>query len=346
MNRLHLAFLNVGQGDTTIIYDVDSGEAVVVDCVDYLQVMSFFENYGIRHLRALIITHAHADHYSGAIRLLDSLERQGITWDAIVFQWQMFRSPRELLSDGDHHSDFVGGGVQRKDIFRDLMVWASNKRNKSKHIDHPLLPKDSKIIKSITFCHPEFSDIQELYETGSLNNLSYVIRVEDGTTAMLMGDLEPAGWELLKDNHPDLLQNDVIKFPHHGVWRNGNINALLDEVRPFIIIVSVGSSNSYGHPSLDVFNEIRKRDQIRLLCTQATKYCCDELETPRESILQILQTEDIVSSLVNIQSRNGCPCAGTVIIELGDQARVIWPSIELHNHKIIDRFMKTHRCNM
>jgi competence protein ComEC len=348
MGQLQLAFLNVGQGDTTVIYDPDSGEAVVVDCVDFLQVFQFFDAKGLNRLKALIITHAHADHFSGAISLLDNCERRGVAWDACIFQWHKPYLPSaDLLRDGDGHSDAIEtNDGRKKSAYEGLLAWARQPMNKKKHIQPHELRRDSRILTALTFCHPEFRDLQELYESGSLNNLSYVIRVSNGLSALLMGDLEPYGWSHLRNNHPNVINNAVIKFPHHGVWRNGDVGAFLDETDPEIIIISVGTTNRYGHPSSDVLREIGKRKCIRMLCTQATTQCSNVLELAREEIISRIRKNNAFIGSLNARSGSGCPCADTVIIELGEQAKVLWPSSEFHKHQIINVFMNTHLCSV
>ena len=121
MSALQLAFLNVGQGDTTIIYDLDLKEAVVVDCVNPIPVFEFLEAKEINRLRALVVTHPHDDHYVGAVKLLDSCELRGITWDACIFRWDkdVARLP-ELLDDGDGHSKAISDRRRKASHYQEL----------------------------------------------------------------------------------------------------------------------------------------------------------------------------------------------------------------------------------
>ena len=345
MSALQLAFLNVGQGDTTIIYDPDSSEAVVVDCVNPIPVFEFLEANGINRLRALILTHAHADHYLGVADLLDNCERRGIHWDIFIFRWEDSRKIPSLLTDRDGHSEMVGK-KRLIDHYRTLTEWARRPEVKRRHIQHTNLPRDARILRALDFLHPEHQDWQELFDTGNLNNLSIVIRVSDGASALLTGDIEPEGWKFLCDNHPGSLPNAVLKFPHHGVWRNGDVSELLTKVSPQFVIVSVGTANTYGHPSTEVFAEVGKYRDIRLLCTQATPQCCKGIGDVRDKILKTLERGSSIAASPSNRIGSGCPCAGTVIVELGESAKVISPSLEMHVSQIIVPYMNSYRCNI
>jgi len=343
MSFLQIAFLDVGQGDTTIVYDPDSLEAVVIDCNDFVKVLNFLKAKHINRIRALIITHSHADHFSGLVGLLENCVRQQIEWDACIFYWDrpLPTSKVEWFRDADGHSDQGDTEAKKISSYQQLLVWVKQTNNKKKHIEPKDLPRDTKITNSITFCHPEFRDIQELYETGSLNNLSIVLRIQDGASALITGDIEPPGWNFLRINHPDLIQSDILKFPHHGVWRNSNVSLLLDEIDPKYVVISVGSSNRYNHPSPAVLSEIRKRQKIKLLCTQATNICSGDLYRAR------LKIQDMVKGTASLESRsqngNGCPCAGTVVFELRNNVKLIWPSMDFHK-EVITQFMDTPQC--
>ncbi len=344
MSSIQVAFLNVGQGDTIIVFDPDFNEAIVVDCLETIPVFDFLDEFKIKRIRALIITHTHTDHYQGAVALLENCASRGIEWDALIFRWDRdYRKMPNLLSDIDHHSDMVTSNDRRRGVYETLLDFVDIDENSEKHKDWHELPNDTHLLQCVTFLHPKHKDQHKLFKTGSLNNLSYVLRIEDKSSVLLTGDIEPAGWDILKKNHPNSLKNSVLKFPHHGVWRNADVAHLLDEVNPEIVVISVGTENTYGHPSTNVLAELGKRGEIRLLCTQATSSCSNKLETSRQEILELLKEGSPFLNDLNGNS-TGCPCAGSVVIELGNKAKVLWPSTEFHIKSIIKKYMPTHQC--
>ncbi|MGB8344462.1 MAG: MBL fold metallo-hydrolase, partial [Ktedonobacteraceae bacterium] len=70
-----IAFLDVGQGDTIVISSPTTKEAIVVDCIDADSVLDYLEQEKIIHLRGIVITHLHDDHYSQVDDLLNRFHR-------------------------------------------------------------------------------------------------------------------------------------------------------------------------------------------------------------------------------------------------------------------------------
>jgi hypothetical protein len=141
------------------------------------------------------------------------------------------------------------------------------------------------------------------------------------------------------------LTSDVLKFPHHGAWNRGQVSQILDDVKPRFVVISVGTSNTYDHPNQAVFAEISSRPNTRLLCTQATARCSTKITTVRGEILKAMKSEnELLASLS--ERANGCPCAGTVIIELGETVKVLSPSLQLHVEQIIQPRMDKHQCSL
>ena len=88
---------------------------------------------------------------------------------------------------------------------------------------------------------------------GDENNNSVMIRMEFGEFSMLFtGDAETQQREWLMENHPGLLDVDVLKASHHGS-RNGVDGSVdgqgwLDVVTPEAVVISALINSQHGHP--------------------------------------------------------------------------------------------------
>src|SRR5690349_17471181 len=69
-DKLKIAFLDVGQGDTIVVSDPATHEAIVIDCINANAVLDYLTQKKIKYLRGILITHLHADHYSEVDYLL------------------------------------------------------------------------------------------------------------------------------------------------------------------------------------------------------------------------------------------------------------------------------------
>jgi Predicted hydrolase (metallo-beta-lactamase superfamily) len=178
-----------------------------------------------------------------------------------------------------------------------------------------------------------------------LNDISIVLQVTGtGASALLTGDLEPLGWQSLKDQNYEL-KSDVLKFPHHGgAWNEAETDDLLSVVQPSVVAISVGSNNGYDHPRSDVFNAIQKRHDLRLLCTQATDKCQASVQSERNNVIIQFQKQAKKDLSFFLPPRDKqCPCSGSVIIELRDKPLIVQPNTAFHESIINDHF-KEHRC--
>src|ERR1017187_5339503 len=99
---IRIAFLDVGQGDTIVISLPEQREAVVVDCIDADAVLQYLKHEKIVTVRALVLTHLHADHYRQATAFLDNCERQlGVRCERLILN----PLPEEEAPLPDDHSE-------------------------------------------------------------------------------------------------------------------------------------------------------------------------------------------------------------------------------------------------
>lgn len=354
---VEVAFLDVGQGDTIVVALPELREAIVIDCVDAAAVFRYLKNRGIRRVRALIITHIHLDHYRGAVEFLQNSELElEYPCEVLYYNWPWRGQPKtpELqdLDDPDGHA--VAGsptsGEDRVRVARGLYDWtrANPWAPANLATGGAGCPFPGPFEGVVDLLQPLHSDLPELLAKG-LNHTSAVIRVTGrGARALLTGDLEPASWIHLRGRCDDL-RAEVLKFPHHGGWSGDetSVGQVLQDVDPAFVVISVGTNGiRYGHPADQVFAAIARRaPRTRLLCTQVTPKCGGDREM-RSQVVPLLERHADNLGREPLLASQGCPCAGTVIISLDGEARVVQPLIPFHQEQIIRANYGTHQCRL
>ncbi len=119
-----------------------------------------------------------------------------------------------------------------------------------------------------TFTMPGYGDKYELgsaeveilgpiYDNAESNNFSIVVKITYGdNTFLFMGDAEEEEeGDILRRNK--LLNCDVLKVGHHGS-NSSTSEALLKAANPKYAVISVGSENSYGHPTQETIDKLTK----------------------------------------------------------------------------------------
>jgi competence protein ComEC len=348
-NTVRIAFIDVGQGDTIVVSVPDTHEAVIVDCVDAEAVISYLEKYDIRHIRGVIATHLHLDHYKGITGLIANAKNElNLICERVLFCHPNVNDKiwQRIQNDEDGHSDNSSDETSRKRKFQDALIeilrWAKlnrdrfNRLTKQPGISLPLP-------EIIDLIHPWEAEIHELIGR-SLNDVSAVLKIKgNGTSAILTGDLEPTGWDCLKKAESKI-SGDVLKFPHHGAWKDRDPEDLLTTISPSIVVISVGTDGlKYNHPNPHVFETLKKYSEIKVLCTQATGQCTRELEPKRMNLIGRHKKYCNETDAFFVDQK-GCPCAGTIIIELGESVKILQPDIEFHKDQIIKSFFTTPQC--
>jgi competence protein ComEC len=62
---------------------------------------------------------------------------------------------------------------------------------------------------------------------------------------------------MLSENDPSLLRADVLKVGHHGS-KNSTMPEFLSAVAPQFPIISAGEENPYGHPSVELLEQLEQ----------------------------------------------------------------------------------------
>ncbi|MBQ9760456.1 MAG: MBL fold metallo-hydrolase [Clostridia bacterium] len=213
---LEMHFLDVGQGDATLLRTLD-GDILIDAGTDDTQdrLCLHLENLGVTSLLLAIFTHSDEDHIGGADGVLRKFPTETV-WISEFFEDS--ECTRLLISAA------VDTGAQIQ------TVSASSHRKIGDVALSVLSPMGS-------------------MDGASVNDKSLVLKLVCGeASALLMGDAESATEALLLEQYDHAQFNcDVLKLGHHGASTSSS-EAFLNTVRPQYAVISCGAANYYGHP--------------------------------------------------------------------------------------------------
>lgn len=223
-DSLRVVFLDVGQGDSTLLC-MPNGDFALVDAGenDYGEaVTQKLRSYGVNHLSFAVGTHPHSDHIGGLDVVLS-----------------------EIDTDVIYMPDF-GANTKSYDDLLDV-IEAGNISAEIPEIGDVIYNEDGVRVK-VLYNGDGAEDA---------NNASIVLRVTYGEDALLLtGDAETPVENQLLQAGEDITAN-LYKFGHHGS-STSNSAAFLEAVAPEFGVVSCGKDNDYGHPHREIRQRVKK----------------------------------------------------------------------------------------
>ena len=221
-STLRVYFLDVGQGDSTVIIS-SAGEVVMIDSgPDENLILQKLKDLKISHIDLLIASHPHADHISGMDKIIDIYK------------------PRAFIDPGIPHTT---------NTYENLLL--SLKRNNTKYYQatERKISLSSMLFTILPPANPLIGESQ-------LNNNSAVIRLDFGKVSFLFpGDIEKERENQLVQITKGQLDVDILKVPHHGS-STGTTISFIQAVSPQVAVIFCGKGNSYGHPHQETIDTL------------------------------------------------------------------------------------------
>ncbi|MDP2755569.1 MAG: ComEC/Rec2 family competence protein [Nitrospirota bacterium] len=220
-NELKVTYLDVGQGDSSVI-ELPDGKAMVVDTGRTgRETASFLKYRGKKTVDVLILSHIHIDHTGGLDYIAKRFEVKEL-WDGgrLIYP-EDFITHRKVKHRTLNRGDMVEG------------------KGYSIYIFHP---------------YPEFYTMYGS-ESVEVDNDSLVLKIKGNNKSFLFtGDIEEEAEENIS-HLGNWLKSDILKVPHHGSKKSA-YEPFLKMVSPGVAVISAGRGNSFGHPHKETLDAL------------------------------------------------------------------------------------------
>lgn len=230
-DRLHVSFLDVGQGDAILIQTpadqkilVDGGPSPQAITLSLSKKLPFWD----RSIDLLVLTHPQEDHLAGLIEVLQRYKVKAVLDSGMGSDSPLYKQWLQLIAEKKiKHYTAVAGQLISLGEGTNLEV-----------------------------LHPQASTFQITFSDIDINESSVVLRLISGEASFLLtGDIGTVAEALLLSKGVSL-DSTVLKVPHHGS-KTGLIPEFLSSVDPKVAIISVGADNRFNHPNPETLEKLK-----------------------------------------------------------------------------------------
>ena len=213
--RLHVVFLDVGQGDAIYIETPAGGRVLVdggPDPLDAVRALGQRGGSGDRSIDLLVLTHPHADHLAGLIGVLERYDVRTVMERRLDLDGSLYETWTSAVAEEGARSIVAMAGTRL--IFDGLLI---------------------EVLSPFSGPQPD------------INDASVVLKLTYGDVSFLLaGDVFATGERAMVRSGADL-RADVLKVAHHGS-RTSSSGVFLAAVDPTVAVISLAAENRFGHP--------------------------------------------------------------------------------------------------
>ena len=221
--KLRIFFIDVGQGDSTLIITPDK-KTVLIDGggsdsfdVGEKVLLPYLLDRRILKIDYVLISHFDTDHCGGILTIMEKVKVKNI-----------------IISEQAEHSE-------NYERFKKLMIHKRIRLIEVKKGDKIKIGRYSEF--KILF------PTSRLLSENPLNNNSIVTQFNYNNFKMLFtGDIEKLAEQQILKTEKAEIRADILKVAHHGS-KTSSIPEFIKAVRPRIALIGVGKNNTFGHPN-------------------------------------------------------------------------------------------------
>jgi competence protein ComEC len=251
-DKARMVVCDVGQGDAILIIKgryqvlIDGGPSreKILSCLE--EQIPFYD----RAIELIVLTNTDNDHMNGL--------------SAVVERYQVIQF---VTSDGVHSSDalvrlrgvLTTAGIVPVPVEQGDQIRIGDTNGLQFNVLWP--PDTNEEYVAVIGSEIDKSKREQILgasaKRGNLNERSVVLLLlEDNKKILLSGDTgDQAESEMLKEG---VLQDiDILKVGHHGS-KYASTTKFLDMIKPELAVISVGSKNTYGHPTSEALERLSK----------------------------------------------------------------------------------------
>ena len=241
-DELRIHFLDVGQGDCTLI-ELPDGKTMLIDggkdVAAEKSILRYLNALKIDTIDYLVVTHADEDHCGGLAEVL--------SWKKIVNAYL----PLSSVEKDSAYATFYAA-ILKEDCAR---------KYASRSEEFPVL--DESCPYTLSFLYPYTLDVEEL-PNGEENTVedenlrSSVLWLDyHGVSALFTGDapieiaeklMRDDSFGFLVNRGVELSSTEILKVAHHGS-ADGTNAAFVEYLGVETAVISCGEENRYGHPA-------------------------------------------------------------------------------------------------